>query len=228
MPNISGLTLSALLLAACLSASAVTPERETQSFSGVVLESQNVDIYTYVRLKVAEGEIWAAVPKASMKVGSRITIGNAMTMQDFESKTLKKHFDRNVFGQLVGTDGKVQSPKTLSAPPAATISHVPKAAGADGRTVAEVVANRISLKGKTVLVRGQVVKANLGIMGKNWLHLQDGSGQGSNGSNDMLVTSKDVATVGDIVTARCTVRTDVNLGSGYNYSVLIEDAAVSK
>jgi hypothetical protein len=42
------------------------------------------------------------------------------------------------------------------------------------------------------------------------------------------VTTKDEAAVGDIVNARGTVRTDVNLGSGYNYAVLIENAAVRK
>jgi hypothetical protein len=73
-----------------------------------------------------------------------------------------------------------------------------------------------------------VVKTNVGILGKNWLHLQDGSGTAAAGTNDILVTTKDVVAVGDIVTAKGTVRTDVNLGSGYVYSVLIEDAAVRK
>jgi hypothetical protein len=231
MSKFPGLTLSALLLAACLSASAAAPERETQSFSGEVLEVQNVDSYTYVRLKSAGGEIWAAVPKTPVKVGSRITVGNAMTMHDFDSKTLKKHFDRIVFGQLVDAAGKAQAAAPMSAAPAAPAAppvRVAKAPGQEGRTVAEVVANRVALKGKPVLVHGQVVKVNLGIMGKNWLHVRDGSGSGSEGTNDVLVTSKDVASVGDIVTARGTVRTDVDLGSGYNYPVLIEDAVVRK
>jgi hypothetical protein len=72
------------------------------------------------------------------------------------------------------------------------------------------------------------VKVSLGIMGKNWLHLQDGTGTGTDGTNDVLVTTHDVAAVGDIVTAKGTVRTDVNLGSGYSYAVLIEDAALNK
>jgi hypothetical protein len=77
-------------------------------------------------------------------------------------------------------------------------------------------------------VRGQVVKVNTGIMGKNWLHLRDGSGSAADGSNDILVTTKDIAALGDVVSAKGTVRTEVNLGSGYNYAVLIEDAALRK
>jgi hypothetical protein len=73
-----------------------------------------------------------------------------------------------------------------------------------------------------------VVKVNLGIMGKNWVHLQDGSGSAKDGTHDILVTTADTATVGDIVTARGIVHTDVNLGSGYAYAVLIEEASVRK
>ena len=79
-----------------------------------------------------------------------------------------------------------------------------------------------------MLVRGQVVKVNFGIMGKNWVHLQDGSGSAADGSNDILVTTQDRVAVGDVVNARGKVRTDLNLGAGYAYAVLIEDATVRK
>jgi hypothetical protein len=79
-----------------------------------------------------------------------------------------------------------------------------------------------------VQVRGQVVKVNLGIMGKNWIHLQDGSGAAADGSNDILVTTQDKAAIGDIVSAKGTVRTDVNVGPGYAYAVMIENATVGK
>jgi len=115
-----------------------------------------------------------------------------------------------------------------AAAPAVATTPVPKASGADARTVAEVVQGKGGLKDKTVLVRARVVKVNSGIMGKNWLHLQDGSGKAQDGSNDLLVTTQDTAAVGDIVTARGTVRTDVTVGPGYAYAVLVEDASVKK
>jgi hypothetical protein len=82
------------------------------------------------------------------------------------------------------------------------------------------------LKGKAVLVRGKVVKYNPGIMGKNWIHLRDGTGSPANGSNDVLVTTMSTAKVGDIVTIKGTVRTDKDFGSGYAYKVLIEEATL--
>ena len=105
---------------------------------------------------------------------------------------------------------------------------VPKAEGPDARTVAEVVGGKAALKGKTVLVRGKVVKYNPGILGKNWVHLRDGSGSAANKTNDILVTSKEETRVGDVVQARGVVRTDVDLGSGYVYAVMIEEATLRK
>jgi hypothetical protein len=200
---------------------------------GEVLETQNVDGYTYLRLKTAQqGEVWAAVPTTTVKKGAQVTIGNPMTMHDFESKTLKKKFDTIVFGQIVEPGTKPVSPHgaapVTSAPPAAMVAKVPKATGPDAKTVAEVVTGKAKLKDKTVVVRGQVVKVNLGIMGKNWVHLRDGSGSAAAGTHDILVTTKDTAAVGDIVNAKGTVRTDVTVGPGYAYAVLIEDAAVRK
>jgi len=197
-----------------------------------VLETRNVESYTYLRLKTGDGEIWAAVPTASVKKGAQVTIANAMTMQNFESKTLNKKFDKIVFGQLVDPNAKPGAAQpaatagTAAAP--APVAKVAKATGPDAKTVAEVVKGKSGLKDKTVLVRGQVVKVNLGILGKNWLHLQDGSGSAADGTNDILVTTKGEAAIGDIVTAKGKVRTDVNVGSGYNYAVLIEDATVGK
>jgi hypothetical protein len=105
---------------------------------------------------------------------------------------------------------------------------VAKAEGANGRTVAEVYANRVALKDKPVVIRAKVVKVNAGVMGKNWVHLRDGSGSAADGSNDLLVTSKDEPKVGDLVVAKGTVKTDVNLGSGYAYKVLVEEASFQK
>lgn len=103
---------------------------------------------------------------------------------------------------------------------------VDKAAGVNAKTVAEIVTKRAELKDQPVLVRGKVVKFNPEIMGKNWLHLRDGSGSAADGSNDILVTTMAAAKVGDIVTVRGVVRTEKDFGSGYSYQVLIEEATI--
>jgi hypothetical protein len=212
------------------------------SVKGEVLEVKDVDAYTYLRLKTADGETWAAVNKASVKKGSQVTIENATLMTNFESKTLKKTFDKIVFGTLAaGTGTAAQAP---SAPPAGGnmgAMHagmaksvdvgevkVPKATGADARTVAEIVGGGAKLKDKTVVVRGKVVKFTPGVMGKNWVHVRDGSGSAADSTNDLVVTTQDETKVGDVVVAKGVVRTDVDLGSGYTYKVLVEEAKLGK
>ena len=105
---------------------------------------------------------------------------------------------------------------------------VPKATGPDARTVAEIIDKKAALNNKPVLVRGKVVKYTPGVMGKNWIHLQDGSGSPADGTNDVLVTTKDETKIGAVVVARGTVRTDVDLGSGYFYKVLVDEAKLQK
>ena len=247
--NLPRLT-AALLLGACLGLAQAQPAPVTP-LKGEVLETRNVEGYTYLRLKTASGEMWAAVPTVSVAKGAMVTIDRPMMMQNFESKTLGKRFDRIAFGELSG--GKAAGPAggPMLAPgagmqagtmvggppvvapapapmPAGKPIQVAKASGPDGKTVAEVVTGKAKLKDKTVVVRGEVVKVNSGIMGKNWLHLRDGTGQAADGSNDLLVTTTDTAALGDVVSARGTVRTDVTVGPGYAYPVMVEGAKISR
>ncbi len=104
--------------------------------------------------------------------------------------------------------------------------HVPKARGINSMTVAEVFTKSAELKDQTVLVRGKVVKYNPEIMGRNWVHLRDGTGSAVDDSNDLVVTTEDEAEIGEVVTAKGIVRTDMDFGSGYTYKVLIEEATL--
>lgn len=209
---------------------------QSTSVKGVVLEVKQVEPYTYLRLRTQEGETWAAVNTAPVKQGAEVTIVNASVMTRFESKALKKTFDRIVFGTLaVGAAGAAPAASDVSrahpgpAKAAEVVDvKVPKAQGPDARTVAEVVGKRIELKDKPVAVRGKVVKFTANVMGKNWVHLRDGSGSAKDNTHDLLVTTGEQTQIGQIVVARGVVRTDVELGPGYSYKVLIDGATLQK
>ncbi|MFA7399906.1 MAG: nucleotide-binding protein [Sideroxydans sp.] len=212
-------------------------QAESATVEGKVLEVLNVEGFTYLRLDTQQGEVWAAVIKGQIKKGDMVTLGDVSVMNDFESKTLKRKFDRILFGNLAGTNGGAAKPSALGssftvtpprtpAPKLDVISDAPvaKATGANAKTVAEVVTNGSKLKGKAVVVRGRVVKYNADIMGKNWVHLQDGSGSAADGTNDILVTTANETHVGAVVTATGVVQTDKDFTAGYAYKVLIEEA----
>ena len=199
----------------------------TTVVTGEVLEIKDVDSYTYVRLKTKEGETWAAVNKRPLQKGAKITIENVMVMNNFESKALKKTFPTILFGNIEGDRKDTVSPHSgLTNVIDTGPINVPKARGDNARTVAEIVTKATELKDKKVQVRGKVIKYNPEVMGKNWIHLRDGSGVANENTNDVLVTTAAQTKLGDIVTVTGIVRTNKDFGSGYSYKVLIEDATL--
>lgn len=189
-----------------------------------VQEVIQVTEYTYIRVKEGDAEYWMAAPKAEIKEGEVLTYNQAMEMKSFESKELKKTFDSIFFVDKL--DAKLGT-GSMTQPMKPTISQedvkVEKAAG--GITLAQLFANPSSYANKTVTVKGKVVKMNSGIMGKNWLHIQDGTKSGSD--FDLTVTTSDNVGKDQIVTVTGKIVLNKDFGYGYSYKVLMEDAKVA-
>lgn len=96
----------------------------------------------------------------------------------------------------------------------------------DGKTVQQIVEGKAKLDGKSVTVRGKVVKYNGGILGKNWLHIQDGTGSADQANNDLTVTTATEAKVGDTVLVTGKLSLNKDFGAGYKYAVILDDAQV--
>ena len=129
--------------------------------------------------------------------------------------------DASAFGNAAsgGSEG-------AKAPASSEKIKVEKAKGADACTVSEAYEKAAKLDKKTVVVRGKVVKVSKAIMGKNWVHLRDGSGDPAKGTNNLVVTTQDVPKVGDVVTAKGTLHKDKDFGAGYKYQAIVEEATV--
>ena len=214
-----------------------------QTATGTVLETFDAATYTYVRVKAASGDFWAATGTFKVAVGDRVIVPLEMPMENFHSQTLNRNFPLIYFTSRIGREGdpapEMPAMASAHAPtggPAAGAGTVPGASATQvtepiqpapgGTTVANVWANRKALAGKTVTLRGKVVKFNGGIMGRNWIHLQDGTGVAADGTNDLLVTSDAAATVGNVITVTGTVAIDKDFTAGYAYAVLIEGAKI--
>jgi hypothetical protein len=232
----SALFLMLLLVAGAIRAADAPDLADSMCLRGSVVEAKEVDAYTYLLLKTVDGETWAAIDRAPVQPGADVTIAQATVMKDFWSRTLDKSFEWIVFGRLAESCGP-QAPAAggiaahhgMAAKPAAgTPISVARAAGPHGRTVSEIVAGSAALGDQPVAVRGQVVKFTSDVMGRNWIHLQDGSGSAADGNNDILVTTLAQAESGEIVLVKGVVRTNRDFGSGYAYKVLIEDAALER
>jgi hypothetical protein len=204
------------------------PPAGDDDIEGKILETMSSGGYTYAHLDHAGTQMWVAGPETKLAVGTSLGKMAGTLMTDFRSNTLNRKFDRIYFVGAFPGAAPVPAPivtgtATLPTTPPSVDDKV--AAAPNGKTVAAVWAAKDALKGKSVIVRGKVVKCNNGIMGRNWVHLRDGSG--ANGTNDLLVTTQDVAKLGDVVTATGTVATKQDFGAGYAYDVLIENATLA-
>lgn len=223
----------------------------SDSLRGKVMETMNAGGYSYMLLKTTQGQSWAAARSMAVKVGDEVEVAGMMPMRNFSSPTLKRTFEEILFvsaARVVGGSKATQAvpaAKTVASPSvpagnppsggnddtattatltAAVISDVEPLPG--GFTVAQLFTKASELTSKTVRFRGRVVKANRGILGKNWLHIQDGSG--SNGTNDITVTSvAGYAPVGSLITVEGTLNTNRDFGAGYSYAVIVEDAQIT-
>jgi len=211
--------------------------------TGAVLETMNSGGYTYVKVDNGEEEIWAAAGEFEIAVGDRVVFPLETPMQDFHSNTLDRDFPLIYFASFIVPEGEAPvtaQPSAMDLPPghpsldafamnpetAVEVGEIARPAGA--MTIAEVWSNRVDLAGSDVTVTGRVVKYNAAILGRNWFHIQDGSGQLADGTNDITVTTTTDLAVGDVVTVTGVVSADKDFGAGYTYTVMIEDATVTK
>jgi hypothetical protein len=202
---------------------------ELNSHQITVKEVLNANAYTYLLVTEAEKEYWIAVPKTDVTVGKTYTYQGGMEMRKFESKDLKRTFDSVLF-----VEGIIDPNATAIAEPASTpvkvVSSKELSKGITlakgGISVFDLYATRDQLAGKTVILTGKVVKFMPEIMKKNWIHLQDGSN--FNGFNDITITTLEKVKVDDVVSLKGTVVLNKDLGSGYKYDILIEDAVLVK
>ena len=94
-------------------------------------------------------------------------------------------------------------------------------------TIAEIFANKDSMKGKMVRVKGKVAKVSRNIMKRSWVHIKDGTGK--KGTDKIIFRSKtESVEVNSEVIAQGKVITDLDLGSGYTYSILVDDATFTQ
>ena len=215
--------------------SGVSPATTT----GTVVET--MDSGGYVYLKIEDSGIWIATSPLPqpLSVGDQVEYSGGMEMRDFYSKTLDRTFASIFFIQNVKRAGQsadamhaaamnaqggsvVPIPKNVevAAPVKGEITHL-----TEGKTVADIFAESAEFNGKTVSLNAKVIKVSKNIVGKNWITLQDGTGTAPD--NKLLATSQELVSPGDTVIAKGIVRTDIDIGSGYKYKVLMEEVTFS-
>jgi len=239
-----GLLAALLALAGPAESAAAGPENTSKdsaaapatawTIAGKVAETMDVDNYTYIYIDTGGEKVWAAAPRFEVEMGNSVELGDGVPMTNYYSRTLDRTFDVVHFVTSVSVEG-VKAPsgelppghnrqQAGSQPNGVDFSDITRAEG--GKSVGEIFDAKKSLSGQQVSVRGAVVKFTPGVMGKNWIHLRDGT-SGADGSNDVTITTNATVAIGDIILVRGRVAIDKDFGFGYRYDLLIEDAQVT-
>lgn len=189
------------------------------------VESMDASNYTYINVDENGKYLWIAVPQMEVKKGDLLYFSKSMEMKNFKSESLNRTFESILFVEDIS--------KELANPGAKQPHPVPSTAREDkisvqklkdGKSIGEIFGELNKLNGKNVKVRGKVMKYNPGIMGTNWIHIQDGTA--FQNDFDLLVTSDTQVQLGQVITAKGKLVTNKDFGSGYTYKVLVENAKV--
>jgi hypothetical protein len=213
------------------------PTVQTQANLGMheVKVSEVIQSSNYTYLKVAENgaEKWIAVTRQEAAPGQTYYYGEGLEMKNFHSKELDRNFETILFVQ------------NLSAQPQAATTPLPNPHGnamgkvsvdqkegisvapaENGLSIAKLYTSKNDYSGKKIKMKGQVVKVNDEVMGKNWVHLQDGTKEDDH--FDLTITTLDKVVVGEVATFEGTIALNKDFGYGYTYELIMEDAKLLK
>lgn len=226
------------------SADSMPAPETTSEIGGKVLEVIQVPAYTYLRLEGdGKDELWVAVSKADVRKDQQVRLAKAERMENFASKQLGRTFPVIYFGTLAGGDtDETVAPKGEFNPHAAVpgkrgeraelaeqvkIAPAAIAEGENGHRVADLFAKKSTLSDTKVRVRATVVQVTMNVMGTNFVHVRDGSGKADEKTHDLVLkVAESPPDVGEQALFEGVLKTAVDLGAGYSYAVLIEDASV--
>lgn len=201
-----------------------TSTKAVAKVAGTVTQRIEAGRYTYLELQGENAAVWAAIPSDEVKVGDVVEVRSPSAMDNFQSPSLNRTFKLIYFGSgLVGAK-PASAPKEVSSPSPTPKVELP----AGAITIASVHAGVAAMAGQTVKVSGKVVKFNEAILGVNWIHIQDGSGNASAGTHDLTVTTDIQVNVGETIVVEGVVVQDKDFGAGYRYPVLLEKAKLAK
>lgn len=230
--KLSFLVLSLFILVSCQPGPDKSKVSASDNAGGSeIQEVLQTSSYTYLRVENQDVEAWIAVLKGDYNVGDMVWYDPGLEMKNFESAELNRTFEKIYFVEHISNQPIVhempvqnQGGVTGDKPqkPVLTKLNIAIEQPEGVVSIAELYKNRSQYAGKIVKVKGQVTKVNEGIMGKNWIHLQDGTADGEN--FDLTITTDDSPLVGEIITFSGTFNLNRDFGAGYTYEIILEGA----
>ncbi|GAB4421098.1 MAG: hypothetical protein OHK0039_35480 [Bacteroidia bacterium] len=191
----------------------------------VVQEVLPTERYVYLLVDESGRNYWIATRKQAAAPGQVFYYRDGLRKTHFESKEYGRVFDEIYLVSQLVSEAHGGGSAPVVPPLAATPVHTPEVPGTDGvprLRIAALVADPQRYADQVVEVHGECVKLNAGIMGRNWIHLQDGSQDGY----DLVITAATPVRVGTHATLRARVSLNRDFGAGYAYALILEDGVI--
>lgn len=205
-----------LLVIACSSDPRV-PQGDWRNVApAIAREVSVVDGGQLVRVEEAHWDFWAKVPpQPGVKVGDSLLLGDGPSVRLV------------VNGERLPNVLEIDQLAVVTPQVAALALAMPELPD-DRASIASLHQDRAALHQRPVVAAGRVVKASMNVFDTNWYHIRDGSGDEATGDHDLTFTSSAVLAVGDVVRVEGPLTADKDLGFGYFYAAIMEDASVSR
>ncbi len=216
-----------------------SPETNTASNQSLNNEMHQVKVldilettkYVYLKVEENDKQFWIATLKQKIDIGGTYFYKGGLLKTNFESKEHNKTFEKiYLVTSLVqsnhGNENRNKNIKSQDNQQKDKVNSATNTLNNNQKTgsikIAELVANLNKYKGKTVQLSGICVKINPNIMGRNWIHLKDGSKD----DYDLVITSDTFVKEGSEITIKATVSLNKDFGAGYKYELILENGVI--
>ena len=196
-----------------------------------VLETLLAERYVYLKVNENGREYWIATMKQEVELGEIYFYSGGLLKRNFESKEHNRVFDEitlvsNIVKSNHGHNHPLDSNPVSEQeiPSARTVSSTENDQVGGSISIAKLVKFKEDYKGKTVQITAKCTKINPNIMGRNWIHLKDGSLD----SYDLVVTGDFLIPEGETATVEGVVTLNKDFGAGYFYELIVENCKLVK
>jgi len=197
----------------------------------VVNEVLNTDRYTYLSVEEEGEDYWIAISKREVAEGETYYFKGGLMKKNFFSQEFNRVFETlylvsNFWKQPSGSEAALDeafaqmNANQGQADLKVEEGDIEPAQGAI--PIADLMANKEKYNNQTIKVTGKCVKVNPMIMNRNWVHLQDGSGE----EVDLTITTSESIPLGAVVTLEGTIALNKDFGAGYRYDIIMEEAVL--
>jgi hypothetical protein len=192
----------------------------------VVKEILNTEKYSYLNVTEDGETYWIAIPRKEVQLGNTYYYKGGLLKKNFESKEYNR-----VFETIYLVSDVISHPSNSGIPEWTEAITKEESSNASVHVVpvegsiklSELFSNLEKFEGKLIQVTGQCVKVNPKIMGRNWIHIQDGSGDGL----DLTITTTEHVNLDATVTFEGSIGLNRDFGAGYKYDVIMEKATLN-